>query len=111
MTPYTFDSDVPPLNTRCGASSASANRRPSNQQTQKSFSTITLDVAMRAAVCAKARAWRFAGSATNCDASFGIAVSVRGERAQSGLHPARRQRQVVQQRLPLIGRDRTTQSA
>ena len=51
MTPYTFDSDVPPLNTRCGASSASANRRPSSQQTQKSFSTITLDAAMRAAVC------------------------------------------------------------
>ena len=50
ITPYTLDSDVPPLNTRCGARAGSAKSRPSSQLTQKSFSTITLDTAMRAAV-------------------------------------------------------------
>ena len=54
ITPYTFDNDVPPLKTRCGDSSGSAKSSPSSQQIQKSFSTITFDADMRAAVCAKA---------------------------------------------------------
>ena len=56
ITPYTFDSDVPPVNTRCGAGAGSAKSSPSNPLTQKSFSTITLDTAMRAAVCVNASA-------------------------------------------------------
>ena len=106
ITPYTFDSDVPPLNTRCGARAGSAKSSPSSQLTQKSFSTITLDTAMRAAVCVNASARRSGGSATNRDASFAIdSLPVRCQGTQGGLHPPRCQGQVVQQRTAICHRN------
>ena len=48
ITPNTFDSEVPPLNTRLPANSDS-NRMPSSQHTQKSFSRITGDTFRRIA--------------------------------------------------------------
>jgi hypothetical protein len=75
---------------------------PSSQQTQKSFSTITIDADMRAAVCANASARRSGGGATNCDASFAIRVSIRSQGAQRGLHPAGCQRQVIPQGAALV---------
>ena len=50
ITPNTFDSEVPPLNTKLPANSDS-NRMPKSQHTQKSFSMTTGDTLRRNAAC------------------------------------------------------------
>ena len=51
ITPNTLDNDVPPLNTKNGANSGCANNKPSNHDTQKSFSKMTACPAKPVAAC------------------------------------------------------------
>ena len=60
MMPNTFDSDVPPLNTKLFANFDSKSTA-SSQQTQKSFSMMTGETPRRIAACSKYKRRLFGG--------------------------------------------------
>jgi hypothetical protein len=61
MSAHAFESEVPPLNVRCGPISGSAKSSRKAQQTHKSFSMLAAGKRVLDSACSYAARWSSAG--------------------------------------------------